>query len=248
MNKKNIAQAFNKAAKNYDNFSIIQQLAGNILLSKITTVFNISILDAGCGTGWFSRKWKKLGNIVTALDFSKNMLKTAKYLNSAHHYLYADIEELPINDNYFDLSWSNLSLQWCFKLKYAISELCRVTKPGGIVMFSTLADGSLNEMKTAYQAINLNCKINTFLSIQDIQKSCPKKRLLLDNILITFSFSQMLEALFSIKKIGANCLTKNESKMKFLTKKDLIKMKEYWPCNKNGYLLSYKFVFGVIYL
>jgi len=176
INKKNIAQAFNKAAHNYDKFSIIQKLSGNILLSKIETIFNISILDAGCGTGWFSKKWKRLGNIVTALDFSKNMLKIAKYSNSAHHYLYADIEKLPVSNNYFDLSWSNLSLQWCFRLEYAISELCRVTKPGGIVMFSTLANGSLNEMKTAYQAINLNYKINKFLSIQDIKNSCQKKK------------------------------------------------------------------------
>lgn len=244
--KKNIAKAFNRAAKHYDDFSIIQKLTGNILLSKTKAFFNVSILDAGCGTGWFSKKWRQLGNTVTALDLSKNMLKTAKNLNSAHHYLHADIEKLPIENNVFDLCWSNLSLQWCTKLNNAISELCRVTKPGGMVLFSTLADGSLSELKSAYRTINSNYKTNKFLSIEDIKFACEEKIVLIDNIFITFVFSEMLEAMFSIKKIGANYT--NNSNSKLLTKNKLKKLKKYWPCNKNGYLLSYQFVFGVIYL
>ncbi|AAO26995.1 biotin synthesis protein BioC [Buchnera aphidicola str. Bp (Baizongia pistaciae)] len=246
IDKKKIAEAFGKAAANYDNFSVIQRIAGNILLSKIETFFNISILDAGCGTGWFSKKWRQLGNTVTALDFSKNMLLTAKNTNSADYYLHADMEQLPICDNIFDLSWSNLSLQWCNKFNKAISELCRVTKPGGMVVFSTIAHGSLYEFNKAYRTINSSYQENKFLSINDIKLSCCNKKTLIDNILITFSFSKILEAMYSFKKIGANYISSNHSKI--LTKKKIRQLQENWPYNPNGYLLSYRFVFGVIYL
>ncbi|XBC42535.1 MAG: malonyl-ACP O-methyltransferase BioC [Buchnera aphidicola (Meitanaphis elongallis)] len=246
INKNKIERTFNRAAKSYDYNSILQKISGNILLSKIKSQFNISILDAGCGTGWFSKKWKNLGNIVTALDLSRNMILYAMQSKTANYYLQADIESLPINNNVFDLCWSNLSLQWCDKLSKGISELCRVTKPGGIVMFSTLADGSLFELKQAWASLDSYCHVNNFLSMQEIISICKQKNSNIDSIWITLSFSNVLEAIMSIKRVGANCV--NKTNRVITTQKKIKQLKTFWPHDRNGYLLSYKLVFGVIYL
>ncbi|WP_187307813.1 malonyl-ACP O-methyltransferase BioC [Buchnera aphidicola] len=245
-NKRKIEYAFNRAAKNYDFNSTLQKVSGNILLSKTKLQFNISILDAGCGTGWFSKKWKQYGNKVTALDLSRNMILYAKQSKVADYYLQADIEALPINNNIFDLCWSNLSLQWCHNLSKGISELCRVTKPGGIILFSTIADGSLSELKQAWSAIDSHCHVNDFLTIQEISSVCQKKNTIIDSVWITLSFSKVLEAMMSIKKVGANYV--NRTTNKIVTKKKIEILKQSWPRNKNGYSLTYKLVFGVIYL
>ncbi|XBC38429.1 MAG: malonyl-ACP O-methyltransferase BioC [Buchnera aphidicola (Floraphis choui)] len=247
INKKKIENSFNRVAKNYDYNSIIQKVSGNMLLSKVKSQFNISVLDAGCGTGWFSKTWKKLGNIVTALDLSRNMILYAKQLETADYYLQADIESLPINNHVFDLCWSNLSLQWCDKFSKGISELCRVTKPGGIVMFSTLADGSLFELKQAWKTIDSCYHANDFLTMQEISHACRKKNHIIDNVWITLSFSEVLDAMMSIKKVGANYVYKAKT-IKTTTYKQIKQLKEFWPSNKNGYLLSYKIAFGIIYL
>lgn len=65
------------------------------------------MLDAGCGTGWFSQHWQQAGNHVTALDLSTDMLQQAQSQQTATVYSQGDIEALPFGDGQFDLSWSN---------------------------------------------------------------------------------------------------------------------------------------------
>ena len=96
-----------------------------------------------------SRYWREQGSEVSALDLSEQMLAEAQRQNAAHHYLLADIEAIPQNAATFDLAWSNLAVQWCSDLHGALSELCRVVRPGGTVAFSTLAHGSMPELRRA---------------------------------------------------------------------------------------------------
>lgn len=61
-----------------------------------------------------------------------------------------DIELLPFADNQFDFCFSNLAVQWCDSLAAALAGLVRVTRPGGVVAFSTLLSGSLDELNQAF--------------------------------------------------------------------------------------------------
>ncbi len=82
-----------------------------------------SVLDAGCGTGCFSRYWRNLGKEVIALDLSEAMLHQAKHQQSADIYLLGDIEHIPLLNKKIDICFSNLVMQWCHSLATALAEL-----------------------------------------------------------------------------------------------------------------------------
>lgn len=90
-----------------------------------------------------SRHWRERHAQVTALDLSPPMLVQARQKDAADHYLAGDIESLPLATATFDLAWSNLAVQWCGNLSTALRELYRVVRPGGVVAFTTLVQGSL---------------------------------------------------------------------------------------------------------
>lgn len=85
---------------------------------------------------------------MTALDLAPGMLDVARQRQAAHHYLLGDIERVPLPDAAMDICFSSLVVQWCSDLPAALAELYRVTRPGGAILFSTLAAGSLQELGT----------------------------------------------------------------------------------------------------
>ena len=118
------------------------------------------ILDAGSGTGIFTREFLALGAKVVGLDISLAMLvraaETAALREApvdqgpmllcsgekgpALYYsgVTADMTTLPFADGSFDKSVSVTALEFVADEKRAVAELFRVTKPGGAVVVATL--------------------------------------------------------------------------------------------------------------
>jgi len=138
VNKPAVAAAFSKAASSYDAVASFQREVGEQLFSLAPAVTGPKLLDAGCGTGYFSQRWRQQGKHVTALDLAAGMLAYAEQQQAAHQYLLGDIEQLPLADASMDICFSSLVLQWCSALPQALSELYRVTRPGGVILFATL--------------------------------------------------------------------------------------------------------------
>lgn len=86
----------------------------------------------------FSQILQARGAYVTALDLCR-YAGGGKNKQAAHRYVCGDMDALPFADASFDWVFSNLAIQWCQHLPHALSELYRVTKPGGVVGFTTLA-------------------------------------------------------------------------------------------------------------
>ncbi|WP_285316260.1 malonyl-ACP O-methyltransferase BioC [Providencia rettgeri] len=251
--KHKIAAAFGRAAKSYDSVASYQRSTGTQLLGQLTSVLNhssstapLDILDAGCGTGYFSHKLKEKGHRVTALDLSAGMLEMAQTKAVADHYLCADIESIPLDPQLFDVVFSNLSVQWCRDLNKALSELYRVTKPGGVVVFTTLAEDSLAELSSAWYSLDGYSHVNTFLSAQQIQNSCQSWRNELTLQKDTLYFSGLTELLHSLKGIGATHLTTGR-KAGLMTRQRLQQLALAYPIKAQGLPLTYHTVFGVIY-
>jgi malonyl-CoA O-methyltransferase len=100
------------------------------------------------------------------------MLAEAQRHDVAHHYLLADIEAIPQAAATFDLAWSNLAVQWCSDLRGALSELYRVVRPGGTVAFSTLAQGSMPELRQAWRTVDDREHANRFCPWSNWKTRC----------------------------------------------------------------------------
>lgn len=162
VDKQAIAAAFGRAASHYEQHAELQRQSADALLALLAGRECAHVLDAGCGPGRMSRFWREQGCEVTALDLSAQMLDEARRQQAAHHYLTADIEAIPLAAARFDLAWSNLAVQWCGDLRGALSELYRVVRPGGVVAFTSLAHGSLPELRQAWQAVDNRGMPTTF--------------------------------------------------------------------------------------
>lgn len=94
------------------------------------------LLDAGCGTGWFSQKAAERGAIVTSMDLGENLLnEVAKKCETKR--VVGSILEIPFNDNTFDYVISSEVIEHTPDPYVAIKEIYRVLKPGGIMVLST---------------------------------------------------------------------------------------------------------------
>ncbi|KIE64259.1 malonyl-ACP O-methyltransferase BioC [Candidatus Riesia pediculischaeffi] len=248
MNNKNaIAFSFGRAAKYYDDFAILQRKIGTRLFRKCSDSFEQKIiLDAGCGTGFFSKKWKLIGKRVIALDISQEMLKVAKVGNSASCYMQADIESIPLKSNSVDLCFSNLVLQWCRNIHIPLSQMYRVTKYGGLVVFTTLADGSLKELRQCWEKVNNLSHFNSFLTYEEVEIACKIWLNKLEQISWYFLYPSFQSLLNSIKGIGASYLYKRKKKG-LMTQKYLEKLVRNYPNVDNMFPLTYKIIFGTLY-
>ena len=149
-----IARGFDSASGTYDTASRLQKAMGDTMLARIPENFEpASILDLGCGTGWFTRK---LANqypnaAITGADLASGMLQQAQARSpETIAWLNADAEQLPLADNSADLIFSNLMIQWSTRPETVLAECQRILKPGGTLAISTLLDGTLEELKQAW--------------------------------------------------------------------------------------------------
>lgn len=100
-------------------------------------------LEIGSGTGYFSLNLVQLGVIerLTATDISPGMLKklaaTAEALGLEHvSTVPTEAEELPFEDESFDLVFGHAVLHHIPDLDKAFAEFRRVLRPGGMVAFA----------------------------------------------------------------------------------------------------------------
>jgi ubiquinone/menaquinone biosynthesis C-methylase UbiE len=94
------------------------------------------LLDDGCGTGMLLQR---LDSSVVGLDLSPGMLKTAKEnLKENHHLILADAEQLPLKDSVFHNVYAITLIQNTPNKVKTITEIKRVSRPGGVVIVTTL--------------------------------------------------------------------------------------------------------------
>lgn len=245
VDKQAVAAAFGRAAHSYNHHAELQRQCGEQLMAQARAGQALQVLDAGCGTGWFSQRWRAAGHQVTALDISPDMLRQAFLHQAADYYQPGDIESLPFADASFDRCWSNLAIQWCSDLSRALHELRRVTKPQGQVLFSTLLDGSLSEVRQAWQALDLPVPLNQYASLQMLEQAAVGMNLTLTPYTLTLAFPDVLSLLRSLKGIGATHLHQGREG-RGLSRGRLQQLEQVWRRDARGYLLSYQLVSGVI--
>ncbi len=94
---------YDKVSEIYDNRYKDSKLPGvEKTLTEIITTNNInSILEVGCGTGYWLKKFSD-ADIITGIDFSRGMLKREEK-HKKINFICADANTLPVSKNSFDL-------------------------------------------------------------------------------------------------------------------------------------------------
>jgi ubiquinone/menaquinone biosynthesis C-methylase UbiE len=93
-------------------------------------------LDAACGTGRHSAYLASLGHTVIGLDSSAAMLEHAREKVPDGEFHEADLYDLPLPDDHFDLVVCALALVHVPDLEPVLAELVRVLRPGGDLVIS----------------------------------------------------------------------------------------------------------------
>lgn len=93
------------------------------------------VLDLGCGYGWYTDYFARIGGRSIGIDGSEKMLEIARERYDAE-FLLADIQKpLPFDDGQFDIVFSNQVLMDVENAEFVISECERVLKENGVFYF-----------------------------------------------------------------------------------------------------------------
>jgi len=141
-----MAELFDEWTEKYEQWfetpigRLIKGYEQELILEMLNPEHGEMILDAGCGTGIFIVDLIEAGAHVVGLELSSGMLRRsgAKFPGQAFYPVQGDMMRLPFADNTFDKTVSNTAIEFIQDAGSAIDELFRVTKPGGVIVVTTL--------------------------------------------------------------------------------------------------------------
>ena len=121
--------------KKPEDWALIQESTGNSGYEHVFEFLKLTsddkILDVGCGSGFFSNLAYLKGLNIIGLDASTPLIEQAKKRNSSINFLTGEMEELPFEDNTFDIVCAYNSIQYAESVENAIRESKRVLKKNG---------------------------------------------------------------------------------------------------------------------
>jgi len=258
LDKMKVAKSFSKAANTYDTMAQLQRDVGDQLFDQHLVPSAIvdevqTIVDLGCGTGWFTERLQAQfsGRDIVGLDLAEGMLRYAReHKASQAHWLCGDAESLPLSSNSVDLMFSSLAIQWCENTAALFAEIKRVLKPGGKFYFSTLGPKTLYELRSAWRGVDGDVHVNRFYPEETIRASVASASLdLLDwareeRVLY---YSELKHLTNELKGIGAHNV--NQGKPSGLTgRQRLLGVREGYEQFRTelGLPASYDVFYGVV--
>jgi malonyl-CoA O-methyltransferase len=124
-------QAYGLLASEYDAHpNPLVSLERRVMVPLLPALNRRRVIDAGSGTGRWARYCASQGAKVIALDFSREMLE-----RGPHPAVEGDLRELPFRDASADVTICSFALGYA---SGCLSELARITRPGGIVLVSDM--------------------------------------------------------------------------------------------------------------
>lgn len=142
--KDKVKETFDQLASVYENTVDTTSLYNteyerpSMLAQLPQDLTNMNVLDAGCAAGWYTHQLLQRGANVVATDMSQEMVNaTKRRVGEKATVLCLDIEEnLPFENNSFDVIINSLTLHYLKDWKHTFSEFKRILKPNGLFLFS----------------------------------------------------------------------------------------------------------------
>ncbi|MCJ8300767.1 MAG: malonyl-ACP O-methyltransferase BioC [Pseudomonadales bacterium] len=220
IDKIRVADSFSKAAHTYDKAAALQQDVGEQLLQWVGQSIPAtgSILDLGCGTGYFSEHLTRIypHRDLICLDIAQGMLQHARRhrVLPRAQWLCADAEALPFVDNSIAQLFSSLAIQWCADLQLLFKEFARVLTSGGSAVISSLGPASLCELRQSWANVDQNVHVNKFVAFEELLSALPAN-LKLERQRREFTvleYNKLSELTSELKNIGAHNMNAGENK------------------------------------
>lgn len=239
-----VQAAFSRHAEHYDQYAGLQRRVADQLIELVPSEqFKVhSVLDLGCGTGYLKRKASSLNQAQwTGVDLAEGMLQQARHAGY-HELVQADVADLNCLPDQYELALSSLCYQWVGDLPLAFASLHQRMPKGGLFAFSTLLDGSLQELKIAWQKIDTSPHVNEFQTKRHVDAALKMAGfecvLQQQNVLVDY-FSTVLGMLRALQGIGSSNQAAPSSR---LTRGQLQRlMQMYEPLRQSqGLPLSYQ--------
>ena len=108
-----------------------------------------SLLDLGCGTGLFMRRYGETGGDAVGLDISRGMIENARGRCNGYEFCMGTAEVLPFRDHTFDAISCLLAFSYLSHPTRMLAEASRILKPGGRIAVCTLSRTMLTSLVPA---------------------------------------------------------------------------------------------------
>lgn len=254
--KQQVAESFSRSATTYSAAAIMQKEVGQRMLDRLDyiRIQPVSILDLGCGPGEFSRALAKRYNKaqVVSLDLAPGMLnaaKSQKRWRQKQSFVCADAEALPFATNSFDFIFSNMVIHWANDINKIIHEIHRVLKPGGMLLFSTLGQDTLYELRNSWQHVDAQTHVHNFIDMHNLGDALLHANLVnpvVDVEMLTLTYPDVFAVMRDLKAIGGHNL--DVERHKGLTGKSrlqqLKRAYEHYRTKAGVLPLSYEVIYG----
>ena len=157
----------------HEKYSTNKQPFGDWIMSHYDISAGAKVLELGCGTG---DMWKnnlhllKGGMQLILTDFSAGMLDAAKQnvISGNVTFQQVDIQNIPYEDNSFDVVIANMMLYHVPDLHKGLSEVRRVLKNGGSFYCATYGIHGIMEYVTELlKDLNVSGTIGTTFTLQN---------------------------------------------------------------------------------
>ena len=158
----------------HDKYSTNKMGLSNWYFSMYQINNGMKILELGCGTGSMWLEHKEVMAIckqIVLSDLSAGMLETAqKNIGEMNNVAYEviDIQNIPYDDNYFDIVIANYMLYHVPDLHKAISEVSRVLRPGGYFYAGTVGENGI--METIVKILDMDFVFENTFSLENGMK------------------------------------------------------------------------------
>ncbi len=190
----------NRPDNRLKKFSILERLLEGVDISGMRRA-----LEVGCGPGYMCDSLsRKYGLYVVGTDVDEEELDFARSHSCIDmvSFMYADVTDLPFPDACFDLVVSMMVLHHIKDWESALSEVARVTRPGGLYLFHDITYSWL--LKCGKPLL----RGHAFYSIDEIRNRMEKLRMrkVYELPIHRYFFNQFTEYNVAFKKEQADLI------------------------------------------
>lgn len=210
--KNRIKMCFNNAWNTYDAYCSVQKT----VCEKAVEILNRyrhqykNVADIACGTGVSTQCLSERidFNTLYGIDFSEKLLAIAKekILRKPVEWITADFDDSVFEANSLELVFCNMGLQWSLNLKKTLALFYEYLQCSGVIAFTIPLEGTFPEIRETHKNI-----FHSKQAVETILKACGFSEMCFQEEYLVESFDSQVDAINSIKSIGANCLMTNKN-------------------------------------